>query len=211
MKFSQSFNLRLPKELIDKRDEYKRNGVPCALPETLNYLTLVCAARAPKEILEIGTAMGISGIAMLVSSSASLTTIERDEDAYLEAKRNFEYFGLSDRVRQFLGDAGDVINFLDKKFDFIFLDGSKARYFDYLFDIKRLLSDGGVLFADNVLFRGYIDGEVKYRHSDNTIVRNMRNFLSDFLGDEDYICSVSEIGDGVLIAVKRDIKNDRYA
>ena len=202
MKYSESFNLRLPKELIDMREGYKQAGIPCALNETLNYLTLVCSARAPKEILEIGTATGISGTAMLKISSARLTTIEKDEDSYLIAKKNFEYFGVSDRVKQFLGDAGDVITFLDKKFDLIFLDGAKARYYDYLYDIKRLLNEGGVLFADNVLFRGYVDGGVRYRHSDNTIVRNMRDFLDDVINDENYISSVVEIGDGVLVAVK---------
>ena len=69
--------------------------------------------------------------------------------------------------------------------------------------MKRLLKPNGVLFADNVLFRGYIDGGVKFHHRDNTIVRNMRAFLNDFINDKNYICTIHEKGDGILVAYKK--------
>ena len=203
MKFKDAFSLRIPKELIALREEYKNNGVPCLLPETLNLLTVVISSAAPDDILEIGTAVGISGTAMLsVCNNAFLDTIEKDENSFLNAKELFAKFAVSDRVKQYLADAGDVINFSDKKYDFIFLDGSKARYYDYIFDLKRHLKTGGTIFADNVLFRGYVDGGVKFGRRDNTIVRNMRDFLTDFLSDESFACTVLETGDGVMIATK---------
>ena len=202
-RFKDEFSLRVPSELIELSGEYRKNGIPTVLPETLNFLTLELFAKNPSSILEIGTATGVSGIAMLsVCPFATLTTVEKDETAFFEAKKNFEKFRVSDRVKQYLADAGDVIGFTDKSYDFIFLDGSKARYYDYLFDIKRTLSRGGVLFADNVLFRGYVDGGVKFGRGDNTIVRNMRDFLSEVLGDDSFISQVFEIGDGVLVALK---------
>lgn len=204
MKFKDLFELKISEDILSLRNFYKEQGIPCVLPETLNFLTLVLSARSPKVVLEIGTATGISGLSILQTlPDAFLTTVEKDENSYLTARKNFERFGVSNRVKQYLADAGDLINFTDKKFDFIFLDGSKARYYDYLFDLKRLLSHGGVLFADNVLFRGYIDGGVKFGRRDNTIVRNMRDFLKDFLSDKDYYSQVFEIGDGVLVAVKK--------
>lgn len=202
-KFSQINKLKLSNELLELRRYYKSIGIPSALEETLNELLLHCSIKNPKNILEIGTATGISGIAMLsYCPDAELTTIEKDEESFNEAKKNFEKFGVSKRVKQLLGDAGDVLNFLNGSFDFVFLDGAKARYIDYYYDIKRLLSVKGVLFADNVLFRGYIDGDVEYDRRDGTIVRNMREFLHTVISDKDYICSIYEIGDGILIAQK---------
>ena len=83
------------------------------------------------------------------------------------------------------------------------LDGDTANVKQYLSDLKRLLKPNGVLFADNVLFRGYIDGGVKFHHRDNTIVRNMRAFLNDFINDKNYICTIHEKGDGILVAYKK--------
>lgn len=202
-KFSQINKLKISNELLELRRYYKSSGIPSALEETLNELLLHCSIKEPKNILEIGTATGISGIAMLsYCPDAELTTIEKDEGSFAEAKKNFEKFGVSKRVKQLLGDAGDILNFLNGSFDFVFLDGAKARYIDYYYDIKRLLNDKGVLFADNVLFRGYIDGDVEYDRRDGTIVRNMREFLHTVINDKDYICSIYEIGDGILIAQK---------
>ena len=204
MIYKNTFSSILPNGLIRLRDHYRDEGVPTAEVDTLNYLSLMVSVAKPKNVLEIGTAKGISGVAILSSfDGAFLTTIEKDENSFKAAKLNFADFGVQGRVKQYLGDAGEIINFLDKKFDFIFLDGAKARYFDYIGDIKRLLNDGGILFADNVLFRGFIDGERKFRHREYTIVRNMRDFLNDFLNDNDYSCAIQDIGDGVLVACRR--------
>ncbi|MBR2933940.1 MAG: O-methyltransferase [Clostridia bacterium] len=204
MKFSDSIEPNVSPEIIALSKKIKAQGIPTVLPITLNELLLTLSIKQPLSILEIGTAVGLSGSAMLLTcKNAHLTTIEKDEDSFNQAKNTFESFGLSDNVKQFLGDAGDIIRFLDTQYDFIFLDGAKARYFDYLSDLKRLLKPNGVLFADNVLFRGYIDGGIKFNHRDNTIVRNMRAFLSDFINDKNYICTIHEKGDGILVAYKK--------
>ena len=203
-KYSKRQTPPLSEELLSLRAGYKAAGIPSALPETLNQLALFVSIKNPSSILEIGTATGISGIAMLqLTKNARLTTIEKDEHSFAEAKSNFSKFGLSERVKQYLGDAGEVLNYLDGTFDFCFLDGAKGHYNDYLFDIKRLLACGGVLFADNVLFRGYVDGGVPFGRGDNTIVNNMRRFLDAVLSDKDFISSVYEIGDGLLVAQKK--------
>lgn len=194
----------IPEKLREMRIEYKKNGIPTILDDSLNQLLLTLSIFQPKNVLEIGTATGMSGIAMLnVCQNARLTTIEKDEKSFEIAKQNFKDFKVDDRIKQFVGDAGEIINYLDGQFDFIFLDGAKARYFDYLDDLKRLLAKGGVLFADNVLFRGYIDGSVEYEHCNNTIVRNMRAFINVLTNDENFITQVYKIGDGNLISFKK--------
>lgn len=194
---------RLPDELLRKRETFREEGVPSALTDTLSLLCDCVFEKKPAKILEIGTATGISGTAMLLTSEKSkLVTVEKDEESFCEAKKTFENFRVFSRVRQILGDAGDVINYIDDKFDFIFLDGAKARYLDYYDDLTRLLLSGGTLFADNVLFRGYVRGGVKFRHRENTIVRNMRDFLDKIENDKRYSSQIFSVGDGVLIAEK---------
>lgn len=204
MKFSEKIVPNVDERVLALSKKYREEGIPTALYETLNELILTVAISKPKNILEIGTAVGVSGSAMLFTDeNIFLTTIEKDEDSYLKAAENFTNFRFTERVRQYLGDAGDIIRFLEGPYDFIFLDGAKARYYDYLPDLDRILQRGGVLFADNVLFRGFIDGDVKFSHRDNTIVRNMRAFLDKMISDENYICTIHEKGDGILVAYKK--------
>ena len=204
MSYISNIEPNTDQKLLDLSLRFREKGIPTALWDTLNELILTVSIKQPLTILEIGTAVGISGTAMLLAcQNARLTTIEKDEDSYLEAAKTFEKFNLTKQVKQLLGDAGDIIRFLDINYDFIFLDGAKARYYDYLPEIKRLLNLGGVLFADNVLFRGYIDGTVKYNHRDNTIVRNMRAFLNELINDKNFVCSLHDKGDGILIAYKK--------
>ncbi len=201
-KFTQSkVSLDIDESIRKRREEAISAGIPVILDESLNLLLLTVKMRKPKKILEIGTAVGMSGVCMLQACDARLVTVEQDETSYREAVGNFRKYGVENRVRAILADAGDVVRCYEPFFDFVFLDGAKARYYDYLPDIKRLLSVGGVLFADNVLFRGLVAGG-KPPHSDMTIVRNMRAFIDDLVADENYSTSLLDVGDGVLIAYK---------
>ena len=187
-------------EISQMRKDYKAQGIPTILDESLNLLLLTLKVKNPAKILEIGTATGMSGICMLdACPNAKLTTIEANEQSFKEAKTNFEKHGHSDRATCYFGDAGDIIRFLNGGYDFIFLDGAKARYYDYLPELKRLLAKGGVVFADNVLFRGLVECE-KPPHRDMTIVRNLRAFIDELTQDENYVTSVIDVGDGVLIS-----------
>ena len=190
--------------LASLRDDSKSEGVPTILTSGLNELILIASIKSPKKILELGTATGCSGIAMLSAvKDATLYTVEAREKSYLKANENFKKFGLSERVKQFLGDAVDVIDGVGEGFDLVFLDCNKSKYKDLLPEIKKIMNKGGVLFADNVLFRGYVAGEVKPPHRFNTIKNNMRTFLEEITSDGDFITTVSEVGDGVSISYKK--------
>ena len=191
-------------DLTSLRETSRADGVPTILSDSLNELILTVSIKQPKKILELGTATGCSGIAMLETvNGATLYTVEVRENSYLQAKENFIKFGLSDRVKQYLGNAEEIIENIGEKFDFVFLDCNKSKYKDLLPKIKNVLNDGGVLFADNVLFRGYVSGEVKPPHRFNTIKNNMRTFLSILTEDKDFITTISEVGDGISISYKK--------
>ena len=194
--------LHIDKELSSRRQEALDRGIPVADEETLNFLLLTVEMIKPKRILEIGTAVGLSGTAMLLACpDAKLTTIELEEERYVEAKNNFSHFGVADRTVAHLGDAGEILSMMDGEFDFVFLDGPKAQYEKYLFDLKRLMKKGATLFADDVLLYGWVSGEEPTPQKRHSIVDNIRSYLQTVTNDEEFITSVLNVGDGVALSV----------
>ena len=203
MKYTASLvQLHIDKRLQEKRVEALSRGIPVADDETLQFLLLCLKTHKPLKILEIGTAIGLSGVAMLQScENATLTTIELEEERYLEAKENFQIFGVDKRVSAYLGDAGEILAMMDGQFDFVFLDGPKAQYEKYLFDLKRLMKRGALLFADDVLLYGWVSGEEETPQKRRSIVEKIRSYLQVITSDKDFHTSVLNVGDGVALSV----------
>ena len=175
--------------------------IPILLPETVNFLAQLVMLKKPKKILEIGTAIGYSGSIMLgACKSSSLITIEHKEELVEIAKKNFEKKGFSDRVTVFCGDAGEILPMLEGSFDFVFLDGPKARYADYLPYILRNMSTGGVLLCDNVLYNGMVAGETETGKKAG-LVKRIEEFLELICRDERLITSVLPVGDGMSFSI----------
>lgn len=203
MKYTASLvKLHIDERIAAKRAEALARGIPVADEETLNFLLVTLAMAKPVRILEIGTAVGLSSIAILQAcKNARLTTIELEEERYLEAKENFKEFGVADRVTAHLGDAGEILAMMDGQFDFVFLDGPKAQYEKYLFDLKRLMKKGGILFADDVLLYGWVSGAEPTPQKRHSIVDKLRSYLHTVTSDGDFMTSVLDIGDGVALSV----------
>ena len=203
MKYTASLvKLHIDERIAKKRADALARGIPVADEETLNFLLVALAMAKPLRILEIGTAVGLSSVAMLYAcKNARLTTIELEEERYLEAKENFKEFGVTERVTAHLGDAGEILAMMDGQFDFVFLDGPKAQYEKYLFDLKRLMKKGGILFADDVLLYGWVSGVEPTPQKRHSIVDKLRSYLRTVTEDEEFITSVLDIGDGVALSV----------
>ena len=194
--------LHIDTEIAARRKDALSRGIPVADDETLNFLLLTLAMTKPRRILEIGTAVGLSSVAMLLACpNAKLTTMELEEERYVEAKQNFAHFGVTERVTAHLGDAGEILAMMDGEFDFVFLDGPKAQYEKYLFDLKRLMKKGAVLFADDVLLYGWVSGEEPTPQKRHSIVDKIRSYLHTITADKDFITSVLNVGDGVALSV----------
>ncbi len=194
--------LHIDGKLRQARAEALERGIPVADDETLQFLLVALGMTKPTKILEIGTAVGLSGVAMLQECpSARLTTIELEEDRHAEAKENFTKFGVAERVTAHLGDAGEILAMMDGQFDFVFLDGPKAQYEKYLFDLKRLMKEGAILFSDDVLLYGWVSGEEPTPQKRRSIVEKIRSYLDVLTADNDFITSVLNIGDGVALSV----------
>ena len=174
------------------------------LDDTKELLFETVANAQPKRILEIGTAIGYSGIVMLsASSAATLNTVELDEKTAMLARKNFEEFGVSERVNIFVGDAREIVRLLTGSYDFIFLDGPKGQYEAFLPYLTDLLEVGGTLVCDNVLYKGLVEHvPADKRHKHITVARNMRAFLDDITTNPRFKTVLHRIGDGVTVSIK---------
>ena len=189
-------------KLSKLRNDAKINNVPILRPQTAELLKNKVEEIQPKRILEIGTAIGYSGILMLSVSSARLVTIEKDENTVKEAQSNFNDVNMQDRVEIMCGDAMEVIQSLKGKFEFIFLDGPKGQYIKYLPYLLNLLEVNGILFSDNVLYRGMVNGKTEVKKSKKTLVKNLRLFLEELNNNTSVENVVLEIEDGISITKK---------
>ena len=187
---------------LEALESYARdNSIPVLQKDSAEFLEKLVASLKPKNILEIGTAIGYSGSIMLLASpEAKLTTIDKNTSSLAVAKQNFEKLGVYDRVKIIEGDATEVIKSLEGEFDFIFLDGPKAQYLAQLPYLEKLLLSGGSLLADNVLFKGWVKSGVYPKHKHRTTILRLREFLKEASLRLD--CTLYEIGDGLLLAKK---------
>ena len=178
--------------------------IPVMLDDTKELLFATVKERQPRKILEIGTAIGYSGIIMLsASAKATLNTIELDEQTASMARRNFDEFGLSKRVNIFVGDARSIVPQLTGSYDFIFLDGPKGQYEAFFPYLTELLTVGGTLVCDNVLYKGLVEHVPENkRHKHITVARNMRAFLDELTASDRYDTTLHRIGDGVTVSTK---------
>ncbi len=185
------------------RKQAKENGEPILRDKSFELLLQVCKENLPSKILEIGTNVGLSGIAMLLTlKDATLSGIEIDEDKILAAKQNYKEFGVQDRAKIFCGDASQIIPILTGPYDLIFLDGPKGHYAEYLPHLLSILSVGGIIFADNVLFKGYVNGKVKTPKKHNTIKNSMERYIKAITADENLSTKLLDLEDGVSITKK---------
>ena len=177
--------------------------IPIIRDNTAQALINVCKEKNPKKILEIGTAIGYSGLLMLQNCQAYLYTIEKDEQRLAEAEKNFKLFGQEARVKLILDDALIALEKLCKdneKFDLIFLDGAKGQYIKYYPLIKKLLNHDGILFTDNIYMHGMVKSEGKIAHKHRSMVVNLRKYIELLKNDKDFTTNFYDIDDGYSIS-----------
>ena len=152
--------------ILEMEDFAHENNVPIVTKEVAEYLKFIVKTHKVKNILEVGTAIGYSGILMakeIVGQDGKLYTIEIDEKRYNQAQENIKKSGLSNIV-SIKGDAVEEIKKIEENFDFVFIDASKGHYMDFFEDSIKLLNKNGIIFIDNIMFRGYLYKELSLIH-----------------------------------------------
>ena len=180
------------------------NHVPIVSPEVGQLLTTMLQIHQPVRILEVGTAIGYSALRMSFSvPNAEITTLElRDEWADL-AEENFKKAGKESSIKVIRGNAVETMKLLDGPFDFIFLDAAKGQYLEFFNESMRLLSEGGLLFSDNVLYKGMVASRALLIRRKITIVKRLQKYLKLLSEDQRLATSVLSVGDGVALSVRK--------
>lgn len=180
------------------------NHVPIVHPEVARLMVVLGRMKQPERILEIGTAIGYSAILLsgVLKPGGLIDTIERYELMIEKAHENIKKAGLAQVINVIAGEAADVLACLDKKYDLIFLDAAKGQYSEFLPHCLRMLSKGGVLISDNVLYKGMVANDELVVRRKRTIVKNMREYLDTLCSSSELETSILPVGDGVAISYK---------
>ena len=159
---------------------------------------------APRRILELGTAIGYSALlALRELPDAEIVTIERDAVIAEAARSFFSRAGVSGRTTLLVGEAEKLLPTLSGTFDFVFIDAAKSRYPDFWLGVQPLLAPRAVVAADNVLFRGLVEGERSEewpKHSYRTMVLQLRAYLRLVRSAEGFRTEVFPEGDGMAVS-----------
>lgn len=205
--YIDSLNWQIPEYLKEVEKTAVADEVPIIRRSMQSLLGFLLRTRKPKAVLEIGTAVGFSGMLMseYIDSDAQLDTIEKVPIRLKEAKKNFKKYGKTEQIHLYEGDAIEVLQELvqkKKKYDFIFMDAAKGQYLNFLSPVLALLSEDGMLVTDNVLQDGdIIQSRYAITRRDRTIHGRMREYLYLLTHSEELDTVILPVGDGAAISV----------
>ena len=191
-------------EIAKLRDYAIRENIPIMQDDGIEFLTSFIEKKGIKNILEIGTAIGYSAIMMaMVNSSVHITTIERDEERYMEALKNIKKFNLEDRITLIYNDALNVS--LEQEFDLIFIDAAKGKNKDFFLRFENNLKQNGFIITDNMGFHGYVEMDEEDLPSKNIlgIVRKIKDYIYFLENNMLYKTTIYKIGDGIAVTERR--------
>ena len=171
------------------------------------FLQVVQEAK-PHRVLEIGTAIGYSSLLMAQNGAADIdiTTLELSDERIKTAQGYIDRSAYADRIHIMGGDAAEnllKLQLTGQKFDFVFIDAAKGQYVDYFHKIQPMLADKAVILADNVLFRGYVKGDVPTPRRFKTIVKRLREYI-ELVSQPPYVTEILENGDGLAVTRRLD-------
>ena len=165
--------------------------------ESANFLNSLIKMTNSKNVLEIGTSNGYSGIWILKAlekTKGKLTTIEFWEKRQRVARKNFEICCPNALVEPKIGSAvvvlEDLLQEVEKgkreKFDFVFIDANKKEYIEYLHLVKKMLSSNGVILADNILSH----------------YEKVENYVEELFSDSSFQSQILELGAGMMLSYR---------
>lgn len=194
-----------PNDLQNELRKYaEENNVPIVHKEVAQFIRVLIKSKNIKRVLEVGTAIGYSSILMAEAAGegAKVVTIERDENMYNKAIENIKKAGFEDRIEVIKGDALDVLKNIQDSYDMIFIDGAKGHYSEMLNIVTKLLKKNGIVFSDNVLFRGMVCSDELLIRRKITIVKRMRKYLKELSESNIFETVILPVGDGVALSTK---------
>jgi predicted O-methyltransferase YrrM len=168
-------------------------------PEVARLICLLIRLTGAKKVLELGTCIAYSGIWMAESlkiTGGKLTSIDYDPRLITEAKQNFKKANLLDYINLIEADiTKELPKIPDESFDIVFQDAKKSLYPLVLEDCIRIVKKGGLIIADDALYRakGITEKLSAHTHKYNEMIFKDKRLYS----------TIVNAGDGLTISVKQ--------
>lgn len=191
-------------ELAKIKEKALEDHIPIIMDDTLEVIEKELRDVKPNRFLEIGTAVGYSAICFseFLGEAGRIDTIEREADRVIQARQNIKKAEVEEKINIIEGDAVEILPTLNETYDVVFIDASKGKYPFFLKEALRMLGSNGIIFADNVLYKGYVMSDYN-KHKQRTAVRNLREFLKELQENETLDTKILEVGDGLAIAKRK--------
>ena len=189
------------KELEKIKQKALQDHIPIIMDDTLEVMRNYLKEKKPKRILEIGTAVGFSAICFteFLDEDGIIDTIERDSERVKEARENIIKAEVQEKINIYEGDAVEILPTLNEKYDAIFIDAAKGKYPFFLKEALRMIKPNGIIFADNILYKGYVMSDYN-KHKQRTAVRNLREYIKKVSENPNLETEILEVGDGLAIS-----------
>lgn len=188
------------KLLKEIREYGEKNDVPISKEDTLNFLLTTIKENKYKQVLEIGTAIGYATIAFaFLDCVKQVESVEKDENRFNLARENIEKSGLKNKITIYNMDAKIFLQNNEKTYDFIYLDGPKGQYINYLPYLLKMLNKNGILVADNLFFHGMVTGEIPVTKGCRSMIKGLKNYIQEINTNPNLKTEILNIGDGLGI------------
>ena len=133
-----------------------------------------------------------------LAENGVIDTIERDVQRIEEAKENIKKVGVEEKVHIYEGDV-EILPTLNEKYDVVFIDAAKGKYPFFLKESLRMIKPDGIIFADNILYKGYVMSDYN-KHKQRTAVRNLREYIKEVTENPNLETEILEVGDGLAVS-----------
>ncbi|MDH5680106.1 MAG: O-methyltransferase [Spirochaetota bacterium] len=203
VKFFKSLGQRSYSDIDKLTASGRDDDIPVVDEDVGRFLYVMVMAAKPQKILEIGFGGGVSTLwmAKALSETGIITSLELNTERISRGKAIFAELGLDSRLDLRYVDAFKYLKDCDELYDLVFLDAIKRSYADYLPLITDVIRPGGLLIADNVLFRGNVlrdDVGQKYIAGTESVI----SFNTQLAASPHFETSFLPIADGLAVAVK---------
>ena len=139
----------------------------------------------------------------LSNDKVKITTIEKDNDRYMQALKNIKDFDLDKRITLVSGDALDIN--LEDKYDLIFIDAAKGQYIRFFEKYKKNLNKNGVIISDNMEFHGLVEQEERIESKNlRQLVNHIRDYISFLKDNTEFNTIFYKVGDGISVSSKNE-------
>ena len=188
-------------ELEKIKQKALEDHIPIIMDDTLEVMEEYLREEKPERILEIGTAVGYSAICFteFLTENGVIDTIERETKRVKEARENIKKAEVEEKINIYEGDAVEILPTIHEKYDVVFIDAAKGKYPFFLKEALRMIKPSGIIFADNILYKGYVMSDYN-KHKQRTAVRNLREYIKEVSENPNLETEILEVGDGLAVS-----------